>query len=116
MIRFLVDENFNGKIVRGLRAREADVDIVRVQDTELYGAHDTAVLKWAAAEDRILLTHDIETMTKYAVEFIEQGIPMAGVILVRDTLPIGTVIDDLQAILGASEAHEWENRIDFLPI
>lgn len=44
MIRFLVDENFNGKSVRGFRARKPDVDIVRVQDTELSGADDPDVL------------------------------------------------------------------------
>lgn len=38
MIRFLLDENFNGKIVRGLHARKPDIDMIRVQDTELLGA------------------------------------------------------------------------------
>lgn len=116
MIRFLLDENFNGKIVRGLRARQPVVDMIRVQDTELYGADDPIVLKWAAQEGRILLTHDLDTMTKYASERIEQGLPMAGVILVHDTLPVAKVIDDLLTVLGASEASEWENRIDFLPL
>lgn len=116
MIRFLLDENFNGKIVRGLRARQSDVDIIRVQDTELSGAGDSAVLEWAAREGRILLTHDLDTMTKYANERIAQGLPLAGVIFVRDTLPVAKVIDDLLAILDASEASEWENRTDFLPL
>ena len=116
MIRFLLDENFNGKIVRGLRARKPDVDMLRVQDTELSGAEDPAVLEWAAKEGRILLTHDLETMTKAANEQIAQGMPMAGVIFVRDTLPVAKVIDDLLAVLGASEASEWANRTDFLPL
>jgi hypothetical protein len=116
MIRFLLDENFNGKIVRGLRARQPNVDMIRVQDMELYGADDPNVLEWAAQEERILLTHDLNTMTKYAAERIEQELPMAGVILVRDTLPVSKVIDDLLTILGASEASEWKNRIDFLPL
>jgi predicted nuclease of predicted toxin-antitoxin system len=63
MIRFLLDENFNGKIVRGLRARQADVDMIRVQDTEISGSDDPTVLEWAAKEGRILLTHDLDTMT-----------------------------------------------------
>ncbi|MBZ0274921.1 MAG: DUF5615 family PIN-like protein [Anaerolineae bacterium] len=116
MIRFILDENFNGKIARGLRAKEPDVDMIRVQDTELLGADDPTVLEWAAKEGRILLTHDIATMTKYAHERLEQGLPLAGVIFVRDTLPVTQVINDLLAILGASEASEWENRIDFLPL
>lgn len=44
MIRFLLDENFNGKIMRGLHARQPDIDIIRVQDTELSGADDPAML------------------------------------------------------------------------
>jgi uncharacterized protein with PIN domain len=116
MIRFLLDENFNGKIVRGLRARKPDVDMIRVQDTEISGADDPTVLEWAAKEGRILLTHDLDTMTKYANERIEQELPLAGVIFVRDTLPISKVIDDLLTVLEASEASEWENRTDFLPL
>jgi predicted nuclease of predicted toxin-antitoxin system len=116
MIRFLLDENFNGKIARGLRARNQEIDMIRVQDTEIYGADDAKVLEWATREGRILLTHDIETMTKYASERISQGLPMSGVILVRDILPIAQVIDDLLVIWGASEPSEWENRIDFLPL
>jgi predicted nuclease of predicted toxin-antitoxin system len=116
MIRFLLDENFNGKIVRGLRARQPDVDMIRVQDTDLYGADDPAVLAWAAQEGRIVLTHDLDTMTKYASERIQQQQPMAGIILIRDTLPVAKVIDDLLAVLGASDASEWENRIGFLPL
>ncbi len=62
MIKFLLDENFNGKIARGLRTRQPDVDMIRVQDTALYGADDPVILDWAAQEGRILLTHDLATM------------------------------------------------------
>jgi hypothetical protein len=115
MIRFLLDENFNGKIARGLVARKPDVDMIRVQDTEISSADDPTILEWAAKQGRILLTHDVATMTKYANERIKQGLPMAGVIFVRDTLPVAKVIDDLLTVL-ASEVHEWENRTDFLPL
>lgn len=116
MIRFVLDENFNHKILRGLRARQTDIDVIRIQDTELMGADDSSVLAWAAHEGRILLTHDLDTMTKYANERIAAGLPMAGVIFVRDTLPVAKVIEDLMAILGASEPGDWENRTDFLPL
>lgn len=41
---------------------------------------------------------------------------MAGVIFVRDTLPITRVIEDLLVICSASDSSEWENRVDFLPL
>ena len=74
------------------------------------------MLEWAAQENRILLTHDIETMIGFANARLKAGQPMAGVIAVHDNLPFGQVIDELLLILGASEAHEWENRIVFLPL
>lgn len=50
MIRLLADENFNGRILRGLRRENPDVDLLRVQDSAVYGASDPDVLEWAAKE------------------------------------------------------------------
>jgi predicted nuclease of predicted toxin-antitoxin system len=116
MIRFLVDENFNGKIVRGIRRERPDAEILRVQDTIIYEAPDQKVLEWAAQQGCILLTHDIETMIGFANERIAVELPMSGVITVRDTLPLGQIIDDLLTILGASEMSDWENIVLLLPL
>jgi predicted nuclease of predicted toxin-antitoxin system len=116
MIRFLADENFNSRILRGVRREIPDIDVVRVQDTVMYQSPDPAVLEWASEEQRIVLTHDAETMVGYANERIAAGLPMPGVILVRNTLPIGQVVADLLVIAGASEMHDWENRVIFLPL
>ena len=32
MIRFLADEDFNNDILRGLRRRDAAIDVLRIQD------------------------------------------------------------------------------------
>ncbi len=116
MIRFLADENFNGRILRGIRRENPDADILRVQDSSVYGASDPQVLEWAAQEGRILLTHDIETLIGFANDRLKLGQPMAGVIAARDSMPFGQVIDDLLLILGASDSSEWENRVVFLPL
>lgn len=50
MLRLLADENLNNAILRGLRLRMPDVDIVRVQDVGLIGADDPTILDWAARE------------------------------------------------------------------
>lgn len=41
---------------------------------------------------RILLTHDVHTMTKYAYDRIRAGLPMPGMIEVREDLAIGQAI------------------------
>jgi hypothetical protein len=39
-MRFAADENFNGRILERLCQRFEDLDIVRIQDTDFYGAPD----------------------------------------------------------------------------
>jgi len=68
MLRFAVDENFNNAILRGLLRRNPDIDIVRIQDVGLSGADDPTILEWSAQEGRILLTHDVATITRYAYQ------------------------------------------------
>lgn len=53
MMRFLADENFDGRILRGVQREYADFDVIRVQDTELYEADDPTVLEWASKHNRI---------------------------------------------------------------
>jgi predicted nuclease of predicted toxin-antitoxin system len=62
VLRLLSDENFNGDILRGLYRRCAGLDNVRVQDVGLRSTPDPDILAWAAREDRILLTHDRDTI------------------------------------------------------
>jgi predicted nuclease of predicted toxin-antitoxin system len=71
MLRLLCDENFNGDIVRGLGAQRHSIpaitiDVVRVQEVGLSGAADSDILAWAAANDRIVVTHDRATMPDHA--------------------------------------------------
>ena len=40
MIKLAADENFNGKILRGLRRRNPEIDIIRVQDSSVFEADD----------------------------------------------------------------------------
>lgn len=79
MLRLAADENFNNRIVRGLLHRKPDLDIVRIQDIGLSGADDQAVLEWAAQEERVLLTHDVRTITQYAYERVDADQLMPGV-------------------------------------
>jgi predicted nuclease of predicted toxin-antitoxin system len=116
VIRLLADENFHGDVLRGLLRVEPKLDIVRVQDTDIYQAADPVILEWAAKEDRILLTHDVQTMTKHANDRIRAGLPMPGVIEVRDDLPIGQAIEEILTTLFASKPGELANRITYIPL
>ena len=114
-MRLLTDENFNGAILRGLIRRLPELDIVRVQDVGLRNADDPDILEWAANKGRILLTHDVATITMYAYQRVSQGLPMVGVVEVIATASIGKIIDDLELFILCSEPEDYENRVLFIP-
>jgi hypothetical protein len=116
MLRLAVDENFNNDIVRGLIRKNPYIDIVRIQDVGLSGADDPTVLEWTATQGRILLTHDVATITRYAYERIKSGRRMPGVFEVSMTAPIGQVIEDILLLVDLSFENEWEGKIVFLPL
>ena len=112
----MADENFNNNILRGLLRRQPTLDVVRVQDVELSGADDPTVLAWAADQKRILLTHDVSTITRHAYDRVKAGQPMPGVFEVARSVPLGTAIDDLLFLAGCSLDDEWEGQVRYLPL
>jgi hypothetical protein len=116
MLRLVADENLNNSIVRGLLRRQPELDIVRIQDVGLSGADDPTVLEWAAREGRVLLTHDVSTITKYAYERVRAGQPMPGVFEVGRNVPIGRAIEDILLLAEYSFDDEWEGQVRYLPL
>jgi predicted nuclease of predicted toxin-antitoxin system len=90
MLRLAADENFKGPVIRALRQRLPELDLIRVQDTGLGEADDPVLLEWAAREGRVLLTHDFATMIAFAY--------------------------DLVLIATCSADDEWEGQVRFLPL
>jgi predicted nuclease of predicted toxin-antitoxin system len=115
-VRYLFDQDFNGRIVRGVRRRTSKIDTITAQEAGLADASDSAVLEWAASDGRVVISHDHKTMRAYAEERLKQGSQMAGVILVSQSDPLGEVIDDLVLVGEITTAEEWEGKIIFLPL
>ncbi|HEY3820320.1 MAG TPA: DUF5615 family PIN-like protein [Polyangiaceae bacterium] len=116
MTRLLADEDFNNDILRGLLRRLGSVDVARVQDIGLRGAGDEDVLARAAAEGRVLLTHDVSTLIGRAFDRVRAGVPMTGVIAVPQSMPVGEAIEDLELIVECSAPEDWSNKICYLPL
>jgi hypothetical protein len=116
MLALAADENFNNDIIRGMLRRRPDLNIVRVQDVGLSGASDSTVLEWAAAEGRVLLTHDVSTITQHAYERSSAGLPMPGVFQVAREVPIGVAIEDIILLAEYSHDGEWAGQVRYLPL
>ena len=111
MLSFLADENLNADIVRGLLRRRMGIDVVTVTEVALAGATDPDVLQWAADRRRLVVTHDVNTMPRFAYDRVATGRAMPGVVAVAESLPVGPVIDDLLLLAEASLEAEWEGQV-----
>jgi predicted nuclease of predicted toxin-antitoxin system len=116
MLHLISDADVHGHIVRGLRGRKPHIDLVRVQEVELRTAKDDVILEWAASQNRIVITQDHSTMIAAARNRITAGLPMPGLFVLRQRTTIRQAIDALLLVDGCSEQHEWQNRIEFLPL
>jgi hypothetical protein len=116
MVKLAADENFDNRILHGLRRRNSALDIVRIQDTDLAGADDPTVLAWTARAGLVLVTHDVNTIPGFAYERVGAGEPMPGVVVVSDSMPIGQAIEELQLLAEGGFEGEYEGRVVYLPL
>lgn len=116
MLSVLIDENFNQRILRGLQARLPELDYLIAQKTDLLGKTDPEVLQFAASQNRLLLTHDLETIPGFAYKRVEQILPMPGIFAVPDWMPIGQAIEELELLIACGEPAEFEDRVIHFPL
>ncbi len=115
-VRFLADADLNKAIVTGVLRREPSLDFLTAHAAGLRGMKDPAVLALAAQQQRVLVSHDVGTMPGHFRKFREAGNSCCGVFLIRQSLDIGTAIEELLLIWLVSAASEWNNRLEWLPL
>lgn len=116
MFQILFDENFNFRIIRGLKLRLSNYRFETVQNFGLRGKTDPEILAFAAANDFILATHDVNTIPKFAYERIASDLKMPGIIIVSELLSIGLAIDEIETLVRCSRQEEWENQVLHIPL
>jgi len=92
--RFQADNDLRGSIRTGVLRREPSVDFQSAHKAKFDGLPDPDVLRLAAEEGRILISHALWCC--------------------RGT-PLGSAIESVVLIWLASEADEWIDRIVWLP-
>ncbi len=113
-IRFQADADFNEDIVTGVLRREPGLDFQTAGEANLQGLNDSQVLKLAADQERILVTHDRKTMPHHFADFIKQE-KSPGLLIVSQKASVSLAIEGLILIWGASEAEEFINRSCTIP-
>ena len=114
-IRFLADENLDKGIVDGLCRREPAIDFLSAQHAGIRGVSDLEILRIAAEQQRVLVTHDKNTMPAAFGEFLVTH-QCSGLIIIPDYMGIGTAVENLLIVWSVDEQEEWLNRIVHLKL
>ena len=117
MLRLASDADVHGDIIRGLRRRAPTIDLIRTSSALAEGTHDTEVLAWAAADNRILISNDRNTMVNHAHQrlFLDQSMP--GIIVTTNDQSIGQAIEDILIVAECMPAEEIRERVVvYLPL
>jgi uncharacterized protein DUF5615 len=116
MLRLASDADIHGEIIRGLRRRVPEIDLVRVQDSFPEGTADRELLAWAAAQNRVLISNDRNTMVGFAYARVRAGEPVPGLISTTNEQSIGSTIDDILLIAEYMPEEEIRDQVVvFLP-
>ncbi|MCI0377038.1 MAG: DUF5615 family PIN-like protein [Gemmataceae bacterium] len=110
MLRLATDADVHGDIIRGLRRRLPQIELVRVQDALQPGAQDTEILAWAATENR-LITNDRKTMVGHAYQRVSAGETVTGLIATTNQQSIGSAIDDILLIAEYMPEDEIRDQV-----
>src|SRR5215203_6356568 len=103
--RFLADHDLRERIITGV-CRRQPVDFIRARDLGLQRHSDRDVLRVAAEQGLIVVSHDVNTMSAHAYARVADGEAMAGLLLARQLAPTRPVIDSLIEIWERSEAED----------
>ena len=114
-VRFLADEDLDSDIIQGLRSREPAIDILDSKEAGYRGVKDPALLEVAAQQERILISHDRRTMTRYFLDRLAAGKSSPGLFIVSQRSAIGDVIESLVLVWTASQLAEWRDTVVYLP-
>ena len=119
--RFVLDENQRGPLWRAvIRHNQAGIyplDVMRVGDLlDLpLGSTDPDILLWCEREDRILVSFDKTTLAGHLNNHLQSGHHSPGIFLLRRASRLSQVLAHLALVAHASDAWEWQDRIEFIP-
>jgi predicted nuclease of predicted toxin-antitoxin system len=104
-VRFQADADLNEDIVKGVLRREQQVDFRTATASGLRSLSDLQVLRLAARENRVLVTHDRKTMPQAFAEFIRAS-SRPGLLIVSQKTDLLAAIEGVLLVWLASEAEE----------
>lgn len=117
-VRFLLDENLSPRLKDALWRYDAAIDVLRVGDAGAppLGTLDPDILRYVEATRRFLVTDNRRSIPGHLKVHWAAGGHVWGIGWVRPQTTIGRLVEELYLIWSASEAEEWLDRVEWLPL
>ena len=117
-IRFLIDENLSPKLKKAVLHLNPNIDIFRVGDPSApsLGTLDPEILQYLELSQGALVTDNRKSMPQHLeVHWAGNG-HIWGVFWVRPNTELGSLAEELRTIWETTEAEEWIDLVDWIPL
>ncbi len=116
--KYLLDENVTSRFRKALKQHYPEMTVWRVGDvgTPPRGTGDPDILLWCERHNFSLVTNNRASMPVHLKDHLKQGRRVPGIFILKDGMSFGETIEELALIWYATEADEYANTINFLPV
>ena len=113
-IRLYMDEDtMDQALVQALRAR--NVDVITALDAGMIEREDAEHLDCATEQGRVLCAFNVRDFYRLHSDYVAQGRPHAGIILMRQQYySVGEQMRRLLKLMASKSADEMKNWVEFL--
>jgi len=117
-VRFLLDENLSPKLKTSVLRLNPAIDILRVGDAEAppLGTLDPDILRYLELSQRILVTDNRKSMPEHLEEHWGDGGHIWGLVWLRSSGNLSIWAETIYLIWEATEAEEWIDKLDWIPL
>jgi hypothetical protein len=117
-IQYLLDENVDDSLRKGLHTRYPEIVVWRVGDPTApkRGTPDAEILLWCELNRFVLVTNNRDTMPDHLQDHLAVGRHVPGIFTLSASISLGETIEELTLIWGAGELDEYADQINYLPL
>ena len=116
--RFLLDEDMDPEVRVQLQKKQPKIEVVVIGDPGVppKSTPDPIILKWIEHNNYILVTNNRRTMPEHFGNHLKTGGQVPGILIFRKKYAIRPILEMLEMIWVASDAEEYRNKIEYLPL
>lgn len=117
-IKYLLDEHVNPRLRKALKRLAPDIVVWRLGDPGAppLSTLDPEILFWCEDHGFSLVTNNRESMPVHLREHLAAGRRVPGIFTLNPSMTISETADELVLIWGASEAEEYMDQLNYLPL